>query len=351
VLLADDLIRSSVEANSPAYLDSLFEIWQSTIRTRLQPGAVVIAANTVWGAGDPLQRIRRSPDAVHWDFIDLPVLAPASGDPYLGRQPGEALWPEQFDEKALAEIRSAVGESTFQSLYLCRPDERGAGSKVFYAFDARQHVQRVDYDPSAELWVALDWNCSPATAILAMVSEKFAPDAFLTNRKIYSAAVLEEISLPSSNTPELLAEVRERLLRYRGPNRVLSVNVTGDSAGNQKKSSAENTDWELCRKMFADNQDYFRGHFFIEKSNPPQRDSAERVCGLLRDSELKISGNCRELILDLEKLTYKTDSQGLSTSTILKSATRGHWSDSLRYLCWQIAKPRSQWGEQPESLF
>ena len=155
-------------------------------------------------------------------------------------------------------------------------------------------------------------------------------------------------ALPN-NTPELLAEVRERLLRYCVSNRVLAVNVTCDTSGNQKKSSAENTDIELMKKMFSDNSEYFRPSYFIERSNPPQRDSAERVCGLLPDGSLKISGNCRELILDLEKLTYKVDSAGLSTSSIQKTAARGHWSDSLRYLCWQIAKPREFAGEVSSS--
>jgi hypothetical protein len=200
--------------------------------------------------------------------------------------------------------------------------------------------------------VSCDWNVSPASAIIAQSTERFAPDAAITNRKIYSVSVLEEISLENSNTPELLEELRSRLFRLRGRRaEKLAVNVTCDASGNQRKSSAENTDIELLKRMFKDNSEYFRASYFIEKANPPQRDSAERCSALFREGTLRISPACRELALDLHKLTYRTDSPGNVTSSISKSdPMRGHCGDCLRYLCWQIAKPKRFCGERSENL-
>jgi hypothetical protein len=149
LLCADDLIRSQIEASSPTYLEQLFATWQSTIRTRMQPNSKIILANCRWAAEDPIGKLQKSPDAAHWEFVSLPALA-GEGDA-LGREPGTALWPSQFDEASLEDIKSAVGESAFQTLYCCSPEARGVGSRVFYSFNSREHVGPVADDPSADL--------------------------------------------------------------------------------------------------------------------------------------------------------------------------------------------------------
>lgn len=56
----------------------------------------------------------------NWTLIDLPALAMSDTDP-LGRQPGEALWPEQYDADELARTRRAVGERVWWALYQQQP--------------------------------------------------------------------------------------------------------------------------------------------------------------------------------------------------------------------------------------
>ncbi|MGW7630586.1 LAGLIDADG family homing endonuclease [Streptomyces griseoincarnatus] len=56
----------------------------------------------------------------NWTLIDLPALALSDNDP-LGRQPGQALWPEQYDEEELARTRRAVGERVWWALYQQQP--------------------------------------------------------------------------------------------------------------------------------------------------------------------------------------------------------------------------------------
>ncbi len=60
-----------------------------------------------------------------WDVLNLPALA-VENDP-LGRQPGEALWPERYPAERLVEIRKALGEYWFSALYQGRPTPRSGG--------------------------------------------------------------------------------------------------------------------------------------------------------------------------------------------------------------------------------
>jgi predicted phage terminase large subunit-like protein len=59
-----------------------------------------------------------------WEVINLPALAEPNDS--LGREPGEALWPEMYDEREFAEIREEIGEFDFGALYQGRPIPRGA---------------------------------------------------------------------------------------------------------------------------------------------------------------------------------------------------------------------------------
>ena len=62
--------------------------------------------------------------APSWVSVNLPALA-EEDDP-LGREPGEALWRERFDEAALKVSRTVLGRD-FYALYQGRPQaESGA---------------------------------------------------------------------------------------------------------------------------------------------------------------------------------------------------------------------------------
>ena len=55
-----------------------------------------------------------------WTVINFPAVA--EEDDYLGRKPGEALWPEfGFDVQRLRQIKSDVGSYVFNALYQQRP--------------------------------------------------------------------------------------------------------------------------------------------------------------------------------------------------------------------------------------
>ncbi|MFE1767198.1 terminase large subunit domain-containing protein [Streptomyces angustmyceticus] len=78
-----------------------------------------VVHNTRWHEDDLSGRILET-EPENWTLIDLPALALSDTDP-LGRQPGEALWPEQYDAEELARTKRAVGERVWWALYQQQP--------------------------------------------------------------------------------------------------------------------------------------------------------------------------------------------------------------------------------------
>lgn len=75
--------------------------------------------NTRWHEDDMSGWLLAEHQHEGWDIINLPAIA--EGDDPLGRESGSALWPEQYDEAALAKIQMAVGPRDWSALYQQRP--------------------------------------------------------------------------------------------------------------------------------------------------------------------------------------------------------------------------------------
>jgi predicted phage terminase large subunit-like protein len=106
LLLIDDPIGSWEDAKSELVRDRMWEWWEGTARSRIEPGGAVILIMARWHPDDLAGRMV-NPEfngelAYDWEVINLPALAEES-DP-LGRKPGEALWPERWPEEVLEQI-------------------------------------------------------------------------------------------------------------------------------------------------------------------------------------------------------------------------------------------------------
>lgn len=117
LLIADDLIKNSEEAQSETFRRKTWEWFTSTFWSRLEPGGVLLVVGTPWHRDDYLARLRK------WDEpikeICLPAVA-EDGDE-LGRRPGKALWPQRYDEDALSAIEKSQGPYYWSALYQGRP--------------------------------------------------------------------------------------------------------------------------------------------------------------------------------------------------------------------------------------
>lgn len=124
LLLVDDPTKNAEEAASLTYQERSWEWFNSTARTRLEPGGSVVVINTRWHHNDLSGRILAN-EGADWTVVNLPALA-EDEDP-LGRNPGEALWPERYDTDELDRIRLQLGSHAWGSLYQQRPTPREGG--------------------------------------------------------------------------------------------------------------------------------------------------------------------------------------------------------------------------------
>ncbi len=121
--IIDDPIKNYQEAQSKTMRNNVWNWYQSTFRTRLEPDAIVLIIMTRWHEDDLvgriLQEMEADPLADQFMRVRLPMLA-EPGD-VLGREAGEALWPERYDEKEAVQISKSVGSSIFEAMYQQNP--------------------------------------------------------------------------------------------------------------------------------------------------------------------------------------------------------------------------------------
>jgi hypothetical protein len=116
LLICDDLVKNSEEAQSQAFRDKAWDWFRSTAYTRLEPGGKLIAIGTPWHRDDPIARIEQELNPY---VIEFPAIAREQD--ILGRNPGDPLWPERFDSAALERRRLVLGPYWWGALYQLRP--------------------------------------------------------------------------------------------------------------------------------------------------------------------------------------------------------------------------------------
>ena len=125
LILIDDPIKNRQEAESETYRNRIWDEWQNSFKTRLAAGAKVILIMTRWHEDDLAGRIIANEK--HVQIINLPCEA-EENDP-LGRQPGQALFPEigkddawlrEFKDSYIKDINSG-GIRAWLALFQGRP--------------------------------------------------------------------------------------------------------------------------------------------------------------------------------------------------------------------------------------
>jgi len=127
LLIIDDPIKNDEEANSETHRENIWNWWQATSQTRLEPNAVVILIATRWHEDDLLGRIEKDDEGIgDWTIIKIPALAEEND--VLGREPGEPLWPDRFFDDPLYEQKQrGLSPYWWSALYQQRPTPEGGG--------------------------------------------------------------------------------------------------------------------------------------------------------------------------------------------------------------------------------
>lgn len=107
LFIIDDYFGKWEEALSEAERRRRHQWLHATMQTRLSPTGVVLLICTRYHPDDPAGLLLREQQygGAKWDVIRFPAIA-EEDDP-LGRNPGEALWPEQWPLEKLEAFRSS----------------------------------------------------------------------------------------------------------------------------------------------------------------------------------------------------------------------------------------------------
>ena len=124
LFILDDPYKNAEEAGSPVIRENIWQWWQTTALTRLEPGASVIIVMSRWDTDDLVGRLIGS-EGARWRLVTLP--AKAEERDVLGREVGAPLWPERYPGPALSQIERDVGPDAWASLYQQRPNPQGRG--------------------------------------------------------------------------------------------------------------------------------------------------------------------------------------------------------------------------------
>jgi hypothetical protein len=117
----------------------------------------------------------------------------------------------------------------------------------------------------------------------------------------------------------------------------LHIHVYGDATGEQHRTSASRTDWQIVKEFFGRYRDRFHVSFHVPSANPPVKDRINCVNARLRNhagqNRLLVDPRCKHLIKDFEQVCWKTDPHGNTLADLVKSdPLRTHVSDAVGYL-------------------
>jgi phage terminase large subunit len=232
---------------------------------------------------------------------------------------GGVVSPEEIEA-----ARNDLGLREFRQEFLAS-FEQWAGT-IYYNFDRARNVQRYEAPVPRAIMLFVDFNVSPMSAAVA-VSRGTIENGI---------HIIDEIVIYSSNTDELVQEVRNRYPTNH-------ITAFPDPAGIQRKTSAGGrTDIIILQQ--AGFQVKYRN------SHPPVRDRINAVNSLLKNardqSRLYVDPKCRKVIEGFEKQVYKEGTQVPD-----KSDGHDHMNDAIGYGCEflypirtaQVAPPAGTW--------
>lgn len=260
-------------------------------------------------------------DWVYKKFIDNPALniGVVRAVPYENTHNAEDYYDNlkaSYDEDFFAQEALGIYLNVFAGM-------------VYRSFDRRENCELLEFNPAYGVSLSLDFNIDPACSVICQNIDG----------RVF---VLDELYLTKGkNTEEHCAEIHRRLENYLDPyleetGRKMPINIYGDPAGNQRRSSAgaDVTDWVVVRKSFERNaKAYGEVLFRVSAAQPTQKARITAVNGLLKnylgERRLIVDVKCKELIADFEELGYVEGSSEIDKN---KDSRRSHLSDSLAYL-------------------
>jgi PBSX family phage terminase large subunit len=205
--------------------------------------------------------------------------------------------PENYE----LDLKSAYDDRMYRQEVLGEIVNLNQGA-VYYSFDRDKHITDTAIQ-NHPIMVGMDFNISPFTAVFG----------HYINGKLY---IFDEMYLKDSNT----YEVADWITQKYGRNLMIIPDSTGRAL---KTASAGESDHSILKQA---------GFRIPPVKNPFRADRYNCVNSMLEKGEIVIDPKCKQLIRDLEQVTFKEGTNVPDT----KNKDLTHISDALGYLCWHV---------------
>ena len=201
------------------------------------------------------------------------------------------------------------------------------GGTVYSAFSRKEHVTSLQAVPHRPLLWTLDFNVDPMSSLIAQIVGG-------------TVRILGEIVIRHATTAQACEEFLKRFPRHQA-----GIVIYGDASG-YKEQTTGSSDYKMIRDYF---QIYTSApvQYRAPKANPSVRERINLTNAKLRSAAgeigVLIDEECKELIKDLEQVSFKADSNQIDKD---RDRQRTHLSDALGYLLWQEYRPVAPIGER-----
>lgn len=186
LLILDDLIKNAADADSEVHREAQWEFLLGTAMSRLEPGGCMIVMMARWHEDDLIGRIHREMPG-QWRRLRLPAIAEVPDEEFpepdaMGRQPGEALWPQRFNRENLERRRARSGEYYFNALYQQRPSS--PEGTIFHRDDWQRYNGNgpTEYDLMVWSWDMSFKDSADSSYVVGQVWGKRGSDFFLLHQ-------------------------------------------------------------------------------------------------------------------------------------------------------------------------
>ena len=208
----------------------------------------------------------------------------------------------QVKEEEIESAKRDLDERTFRQEFLATFETYSG--RIYYSFDRKDNCQPPESVDISMVYIGMDFNIDPMSAVVAV-------------RQGDNLYVIDEIRMFSSNTTEIVEEIKTRYGKSK-------VFIYPDPAARQRKTSAAGaTDLTILSNA----------GFIVKAPNAhtPVRDRINAVNSKLKDAKgirhLFIHPKCKYTIEGLERHTYKE-----GTSQPDKDNGYDHMMDALGYM-------------------
>lgn len=269
LLIIDDPFKGRIDSSSAAYRDSVDDWFRTTALTRRE-GASTFVIHTRWHEDDLIGRLAKRGG---WIVINLAAIA--GEDDILGREPGEALWPEMFPLDVLEERKFELGEFDFAALFQGTPRPRGGtvyGEPHYYdpavtSFEGCRIV--LSADPAASEKTSADYSVGFVMSVRGQGKEAVGYVRHIYRKQVQIpelVKVLVSLQITWGNTAINVESVGgfkaiPQMLRALGLERVNEIVPIGDKFTRAQPSAAA---WNVGRILVPSDAPPWLGAFLDE---------------------------------------------------------------------------------------